>query len=64
MLYEVITLLHINLTSALFLSDLIEKFKKEGWIIENYSSARDDKVYNEVPSTMPCRWHVPPDYTS
>jgi len=46
-------LLHINLTSALFLSDLIEKFKKEGWIIENYSSVREDKIYNEVPSTMP-----------
>jgi Predicted xylanase/chitin deacetylase len=46
-------LLHINLTSALFLSDLIEKFKKEGWIIENYSSAREDRIYNEVPSAMP-----------
>ena len=46
-------LLHINLTSALFLSDLIEKFKKEGWIIENYCTVREDKIYNEIPSTMP-----------
>jgi peptidoglycan/xylan/chitin deacetylase (PgdA/CDA1 family) len=46
-------LLHINLTSALFLSDLIEKFKREGWVIENYSSVRKDPLYNEIPSTMP-----------
>jgi peptidoglycan-N-acetylglucosamine deacetylase len=46
-------LLHINLTSALFLSDLIEKFKKEGWAIDNYSSVRKDPIYNEIPSAMP-----------
>lgn len=46
-------LLHINLTSALFLGDLIEKFKKEGWLIENYSAARKDSIYTEIPSTMP-----------
>jgi len=46
-------LLHINLTSALFLSDLIEKFKKEGWLIEDYSSVRKDLAYSEIPSTMP-----------
>jgi peptidoglycan-N-acetylglucosamine deacetylase len=46
-------LLHINLSSALFLQDLIDKFKKEGWIIENYSTAILDPVYQEVPSTMP-----------
>jgi peptidoglycan-N-acetylglucosamine deacetylase len=46
-------LLHINLTSALFLSDLIEKFQKEGWIIEDYSSAIKDPIYDEIPSTMP-----------
>jgi peptidoglycan-N-acetylglucosamine deacetylase len=46
-------LLHINLTSALFLSDLIEKFKKEGWNIVNYSVAIKDPIYDEIPSAMP-----------
>ncbi|HCC31312.1 MAG: hypothetical protein A2W95_12115 [Bacteroidetes bacterium GWA2_40_14] len=46
-------LLHINLTSALFLSDLIEKFKKEGWIIESYTSAIKDDIYKKIPSAMP-----------
>jgi len=44
-------LLHINLTSALFLGDLITKFKKEGWIIGNYSTAINDPIYKENPST-------------
>ncbi len=44
-------LLHINLTSALFLGDLIAKFKKEGWMIENYSTAIKDPIYKENPST-------------
>ncbi len=44
-------LLHINLTSALFIGDLIAKFKKEGWMIENYSTAIKDPIYKENPST-------------
>ena len=46
-------LLHFNLTSALFLTDLIEKFKKEGWYIANYSDAIKDPVYNELPAGVP-----------
>ena len=48
-----VVLLHFNLTSALFLTDLIEKFKHEGWKIENYSEAIKDPVYNELPTVMP-----------
>ena len=46
-------LLHFNLTSALFLSDLIEKFKQEGWEIISYSEAIKDSIYNELPYAMP-----------
>jgi peptidoglycan-N-acetylglucosamine deacetylase len=46
-------LLHFNLTSALFLSDLIEKFKKEGWEIDDYSEAIKDPIYLELPTAMP-----------
>jgi peptidoglycan-N-acetylglucosamine deacetylase len=46
-------LLHFNLTSALFLSDLIEKFKKEGWVIDNYCDVIKDPVYSELPIAMP-----------
>jgi peptidoglycan-N-acetylglucosamine deacetylase len=46
-------LLHFNLTSALFLSDLIAKFKKEGWNIVDYSEAMKDPVYSEQPNAMP-----------
>lgn len=46
-------LLHFNLTSALFLNDLIKKFRNEGWIIDNYSVAIKDSVYSEHPIAMP-----------
>lgn len=46
-------LLHFNLTTALFLGDLIEKFKKEGWEIANYSEAIKDPIYKELPDAMP-----------
>lgn len=46
-------LLHFNLTSALFLNDLIEKFRNEGWIIDNYSEAIKDPIYAEHPIAMP-----------
>lgn len=46
-------LLHFNLTSALFLNDLIKKFRIEGWIIDNYSVAIKDSVYSEHPTAMP-----------
>jgi len=34
-------------------TDLIEKFKKEGWDIANYSDAIKDPIYNELPTSMP-----------
>ncbi len=46
-------LLHFNLTSALFLNDLIEKFRNEGWVIDDYSEAMKDPVYLEQPMAMP-----------
>lgn len=46
-------LLHFNLTSALFLGDLIERFKKEGWEIDNYQDAIKDPIYQVLPSAMP-----------
>ncbi len=46
-------LLHFNLTSALFLNDLIEKIKNEGWIIEDYSVAFADPIYLKQLDSMP-----------
>lgn len=46
-------LLHFNLTSALFLNDLIKKFKNKGWIIDNYSEVIESPIYSENPITMP-----------
>ena len=42
-------LLHHNLTSALFLGDLIEKFKKEGWELVNPDLAYKDKIFEMIP---------------
>lgn len=46
-------LLHFNLTSVLFLNDLIEKFRNEGWIIDNYSDAVASPIYSEHPIGIP-----------
>lgn len=48
-----VVLLHFNLTSALFLTDLIKKFKAEGWNIANYGDAIEDPVYSKLPDVMP-----------
>lgn len=40
-------LLHHNLTSALFLGDLIKNFKKKGWIIINAKEAYQDEVFEK-----------------
>ncbi len=48
-----VVLLHFNLTSALFLGELIDRFKKEGWVIDNYTDAIKDPVFNELPAAMP-----------
>jgi peptidoglycan/xylan/chitin deacetylase (PgdA/CDA1 family) len=45
-------LLHLNLTSALFLNDLIKKFKQEGWKIENYSTTIKDSIYEALPMVL------------
>ncbi len=42
-------LLHHNLTSALFLDDLIEKFKEEGWETVHADQAYRDKVFEKIP---------------
>lgn len=46
-------LLHFNLTSALFLNDLIDKFRNEGWAIEDYSVAFSDPIYLKQPDAIP-----------
>ncbi|MEX0312606.1 MAG: polysaccharide deacetylase family protein [Allomuricauda sp.] len=42
-------LLHHNLTSALFLGDLIDAFKSNGWEVVNADKAYQDKIFEEVP---------------
>lgn len=46
-------LLHHNLTSALFLGDLITRFKKEGWEIIDAPVAFKDKIFETIPSRIP-----------
>ena len=42
-------LLHHNLTSALFLDDLINKFKEEGWELIDANKAYQDEIFKKVP---------------
>ncbi|GJM34565.1 MAG: hypothetical protein DHS20C18_35660 [Saprospiraceae bacterium] len=42
-------LLHHNLTSALFLKSLIERFKSEGWEVIDAIEAYQDPIYGSVP---------------
>ncbi|MFK7813778.1 MAG: polysaccharide deacetylase family protein [Maribacter sp.] len=44
-------LLHHNLTSALFLGDLIEKFKEEGWDVLNADEAYQDDIFKNIPDS-------------
>lgn len=46
-------LLHHNLSSALFLGDLITKFKEEGWEVVNAAEAFQDPFFAKVPGTKP-----------
>lgn len=48
-----VQLLHHNLTSALFLGDLINKFKNEGWNVIDASEAYQDEIYQSYPNEMP-----------
>lgn len=46
-------LLHHNLTSALFLGDLIAKFKAEGWEVVDADDTFQDPFFSKVSSTKP-----------
>jgi peptidoglycan/xylan/chitin deacetylase (PgdA/CDA1 family) len=46
-------LLHHNLTSALFLDDLIQHFEDKGWEIVDADKAFKDKIYNKMPNIIP-----------
>lgn len=46
-------LLHHNLTSALFLDDLIAYFQNEGWEVISTDEAFQDAFFAETPNTVP-----------
>lgn len=46
-------LLHHNLTSALFLNDLMNAFEKEGWEIIDAEDAFTDPLYEMIPDIIP-----------
>jgi peptidoglycan-N-acetylglucosamine deacetylase len=46
-------LLHHNLTSALFLDDLIQYFKDNGWEIVDAEKAFEDKIFDKMPNNIP-----------
>ncbi|MBD0255809.1 MAG: polysaccharide deacetylase family protein [Cytophagales bacterium] len=46
-------LLHHNLTSALFVDDLIKMFKEKGWEVIDASEAYKDEIYQKAPQTLP-----------
>ena len=48
-----VLLLHHNLAAALFLDDLINHFKANGWDVIDADQAYKDKIYATVPTTLP-----------
>jgi peptidoglycan/xylan/chitin deacetylase (PgdA/CDA1 family) len=46
-------LLHHNLSSALFLGDLIKLFKENGWTISRAEETYRDTIYTMAPNTLP-----------
>ncbi|HMQ70209.1 MAG TPA: polysaccharide deacetylase family protein [Ignavibacteria bacterium] len=50
---KLVLLLHHNLTSALFLEDLIQTFKNNDWRIISSDEAWTDPVYSEYPDILP-----------
>lgn len=46
-------LLHHNLTSALFLDDLVGMFKEKGWKIIDAEEAYRDEIFKKQPSNIP-----------
>ena len=48
-----VLLLHHNLAASLFLDDLIQHFKANGWEVIDADKAYEDIIYNEVPNSIP-----------
>lgn len=48
-----VLLLHHNLAAALFLDDLIQHFKDNGWEVIDADKAYQDNIYSEVPKNIP-----------
>jgi peptidoglycan/xylan/chitin deacetylase (PgdA/CDA1 family) len=48
-----ILLLHHNLINALFLKDVVQMFKQQGWTVIDAEAAFKDSVYATRPDTMP-----------
>lgn len=46
-------LLHHNLTSALFLGDLIKMFREKGWKVIDAEEAYKDEIFNSEPTNVP-----------
>ena len=46
-------LLHHNLSASLFLDDLIQHFKNQGWEVVDVDKAYRDEFYKQVPQTIP-----------
>lgn len=46
-------LLHHNLTSALFLGDLIQMFKEKGWKVIDAEEAYKDEIFKSNPTNVP-----------
>ena len=46
-------LLHHNLTSALFLGDLIKMFRDKGWKVIDAEEAYKDEIFNSEPTNIP-----------
>ena len=44
-------LLHHNLTSALFLGELIKKFKEQGWEVIDADKAFQDEIFKSIPKS-------------
>jgi len=44
-------LLHHNLTSALFLGDLIKEFKEQGWAVIDADKAFQDEIFQNIPKS-------------
>ena len=42
-------LLHHNLTSSLFLGDLIKEFREKGWHVISADKAFEDKIFDTIP---------------